>query len=32
MHAPGLERVHERTPHVLLPDELGELFGAVLAC
>src|SRR6184192_2234911 len=28
MHASALERVHERTPHVLLADELGEFLRA----
>src|SRR5256886_1816314 len=31
MHASALERVHERTAHVLLADELGEFFRAPCA-
>ena len=31
VHAAAGERVHQRAPHVLLPDELGELLRAPLA-
>ena len=28
MDPPGLERIHQRTPDMLLPNQLGECFGA----